>query len=271
MWVEINPAKCAPEDVEPVWDIQQKPKQEFELRLCVFDTKDIKMMDVEGTSDVFVRAFFDSNNALETDTHFRCQTGKASFNYRLLFREKCPRKDYRFSLQAYDRDFFKSNDIIGSSIIDLKQAFEDAQITNRPLGINKKYYESYMQEALGPMEWKDDSTFWLPMNSKNDKGQMENNGYVRVQLDIVPADYAEKNKVGSAREEPNANPFLPPPIGRLSFSLNPCKMFNQLVGPEMRRKVYCYGCLIICLAVCILLSIYVVPSAIGAIIAQKFA
>ena len=45
-------------------------------------------------------------------------------------------------------------------------------------------------------------------------------------MDIVPADYAEKNKVGSAREEPNANPFLPPPVGRLSFSLNPCKMFN---------------------------------------------
>ena len=76
------------------------------------------------------------------------------------------------------------------------------------------------------MEWKDDSTFWLPMNAKNDKGQIENNGYVRVQMDIVPADYAEKNKVGAAREEPNANPFLPPPIGRLSFSLNPCKMYQ---------------------------------------------
>lgn len=74
-------------------------------------------------------------------------------------------------MQAYDRDFFKSNDIIGSSIIDLKQAFEDAQVTDRPLGINKKYYETYMQEASGvEFEWKDDSTFWLPMNSKNDKG-----------------------------------------------------------------------------------------------------
>ena len=87
MWVEINGAKVAPEDVEPIWDISQKPKQEFELRVAVFDTKDIKMMDVEGTSDVFIRCFFDSNNAVETDTHFRCQTGKASFNYRLLFRE----------------------------------------------------------------------------------------------------------------------------------------------------------------------------------------
>ena len=127
-----------------------------------------------------------------------------------------------------------------------------------------------MQDSTGPVEWKDDSTFWIPMNSKNDKGQMENNGYVRIQLDIVPADYAEKNKVGSAREEPNANPFLPPPIGRLSFSLNPCKMFNQLVGPEMRRKIYCYGSLILCLALCIVLSIYVIPSAIGAIIAKSF-
>ena len=271
MWVEINPAKVAPDDVEPIWDISQKPKQEFELRLAVFDTKDIKMMDVEGTSDVFIRCFFDSNNALETDTHFRCQTGKASFNYRLLFREKFPRKDYRFNLQAYDRDFFKSNDIIGSAIIDLKQAFEDAGITNRPLGVNKKYYEQYMQENSGVvLEWKDESSFWLPMNSKNDKGQIENNGYVRVQMDIVPADYAEKNKVGSAREEPNANPFLPPPIGRLSFSLNPCKMFNQLVGPEMRRKVYCYCCLISCLIICVALAIYVIPSAIGAIVAGWF-
>ena len=108
------------------------------------------------------------------------------------------------------------------------------------------------------------------MNGKNDEGQIENNGYVRVQIDIVPADYAEKNKIGAAREEPNANPFLPPPIGRLSFSLNPCKMFNQLVGPEMRRKVYCYTCLIGCLVLCVLLAIYVIPSAIGAIVAGWF-
>jgi len=36
---------------------------------------------------------------------------------------------------------------------------------------------------------------------------------------------AEANKVGEARQEPNVNPFLPPPLGRLSFSLNPLKMF----------------------------------------------
>ena len=73
MWVEILPARCAPEDEEPIWDIAKKPPQEFEIRLVVWDTKDIKMMDAEGTSDVYFRAFFDSGkDAKETDTHFRC-------------------------------------------------------------------------------------------------------------------------------------------------------------------------------------------------------
>jgi hypothetical protein len=120
MWVEINPAKVAVQDEAKLWDITKRPPYELEVRLVVWDTKDIKMMDVEGTSDVFVKAYFDNKKALETDTHFRCQTGKASFNYRLKFNEVYPRKDYRLTIQAYDRDFFKSNDIIGAASIDLK-------------------------------------------------------------------------------------------------------------------------------------------------------
>jgi len=175
------------------------------------------------------------------------------------------------TLQAYDRDFFKSNDIIGSCMIDLKQAFEDVSITKRPLGINKKYYEGYLlKEGDTPYEWKDENSFYLPMSSKNDKGKMEQNGHCRIQIEIVPVDYAEKNKVGAAREEPNANPFLPPPVGRLSFSLNPCKMFEQLVGPAMRRKIYCWCCIILCCALCITLGVFVVPSALGAIVAGWF-
>ena len=84
-------------------------------------------------------------------------------------------------MQAYDRDFFKSNDIIGSCMLDLKQAFEDVSLTKRPLMVNKKYYEGYMQDKQGEKEWKEDgNSFFVPMNSKNDKGQMEMNGFVRV-------------------------------------------------------------------------------------------
>jgi hypothetical protein len=56
-------------------------------------------MDIEGVSDVYCRAFFDSKeDAKETDTHYRCGTGAASFNYRLLYKVMHPRKDYNFTI-----------------------------------------------------------------------------------------------------------------------------------------------------------------------------
>lgn len=72
MWVEINNADDKPEQKAKVYNIEQKPPQEFQMRVSVFDTKDIKMCDAEGTSDVYIRAFFNSKEALETDTHYRC-------------------------------------------------------------------------------------------------------------------------------------------------------------------------------------------------------
>ena len=57
------------------------------MRVVVWDTKDVAMMDIEGTSDVFIKAKFEhgSGSSKETDTHYRCKDGIASFNYRLLF------------------------------------------------------------------------------------------------------------------------------------------------------------------------------------------
>lgn len=53
-------------------------------------------------------------------------------------------------------------------------------------------------------EWdKDGDSFWLPMTSKNKEGKIEDHGHVRIRIDIVPKEYAEKNKVGSARSNPN--------------------------------------------------------------------
>jgi hypothetical protein len=62
----------------------------------------------------------------------------------------------------------------------LKQAFEDVQLTRRPLGINKTYFEMYLKKNGMDFEFKDDQTFWLPMESKNEKGELITNGFVRV-------------------------------------------------------------------------------------------
>jgi hypothetical protein len=45
----------------------------MEVRVVIWDTKEVIKADVEGTTDIFVRTFFDSKkDSIETDTHFRC-------------------------------------------------------------------------------------------------------------------------------------------------------------------------------------------------------
>lgn len=187
MWVDIIPTSIPMSEV-PIWDTTPKPEEDFEVRVCVFDTVGIKMMDAEGTSDVYCRAFFDSKKEVkETDTHYRCQNGKASFNYRLIYKFTHPRKDYTFTLQAYDRDFFKSNDIIGDMVLDLKEPITDCALSGKPICVNKMYWENYLKPKGFKFEYKDLTSFYIPMRSRNaETGVIEENGKVRIQIDILP-------------------------------------------------------------------------------------
>ena len=84
MWAEINELASS-QEATPQWDISKKPTEDYEVRVVVWDTVDLEMMDWEGTTDGFVRCFFDSDRSKDTDTHFRNSDGKCSWNYRLLF------------------------------------------------------------------------------------------------------------------------------------------------------------------------------------------
>jgi DNA-dependent RNA polymerase auxiliary subunit epsilon len=83
----------------------------------------------------------------------------------LNFKTEYPRTHYNFTVQAFDRDFFKSNDVIGSAFVNLKQMFEDVELTKRPLLMNKKYHDEYMRkEGDKAFEWdQDGESFWIPM------------------------------------------------------------------------------------------------------------
>lgn len=84
--------------MDEVWDIKGQPEQEFEARVVIWNTKDVICTDIEGTSDVFTKVYIDNEVIRETDTHFRCSTGAASFNYRLLFNVKTPRKNTKLTI-----------------------------------------------------------------------------------------------------------------------------------------------------------------------------
>lgn len=54
---------------------------------------------------------------------------------------------------------------------------------------------------------------------KNDPTKITPMGSICYSIQIWPKDKATVMAVGAARSEPNTNPFLPPPVGRLKFSL----------------------------------------------------
>ena len=106
---------------------------------------------------------------------------------------------------------------------------------------------------MSPEDDEEGIKFWVQCykGRKEAAGRGEKAGRVMCTLDILPKKIADLNLVGKGRDDPNVNPYLPPPVGRIQFTLNPFKMMNQCVGPKFRKKCYFY-----CL--CCLLIIYLI-------------
>jgi hypothetical protein len=125
---------------------------------------------------------------------------------------------------------------------------------------------------MGPLEFENDDKkcrrFWLDMKfknsmSKNKKEKEESTrGRVKVQIDVLTAEQADANPVGKARQEPNHSPMLPQPEGRVSLTINPFKMWEQMIGPAIRKRIYCMLCCIMCVVACIM----ILPNLFGTII-----
>jgi len=64
-------------------------------------------------------------------------------------------------------------------------------------------------------------------------------GSICYSIQIWPKDKATAMNVGPGRNEPNTNPFCPPPVGRLKFSWNPFVMGSELCGPVLCAKIFC--------------------------------
>ena len=75
-------------------------------------------------------------------------------------------------------------------------------------------------------------------------GAQKEGGALCCAIQVVPETEYRVRPNGLGREEPNCNPFCPPPIGRMEFTVNPIYMLKQLCGPEIFYKLcFCFGCL----------------------------
>ena len=145
MWLEIEKvARAKGQRDQKTWDLTPEPVTEYEMRLCVFDCANIPTMDMEGTSDVYIKAFLDEHIKKTTDTHYRSMNGKPSFSYRMLFDVEMPRLDKSLTLQAWDRDMFKSNEFICEWTLDLSVLFKTVQMSGSSVHLSKTYYEKVL-------------------------------------------------------------------------------------------------------------------------------
>ena len=126
---------------------------------------------------------------------------------------------HNLSLQIYDVDAFSSNDFLGDACLNLSLPIKDATESNKPVKVNKKYYDNHLSQYMDgeALEFESDEIFSIRCQEKDGAYA----GQIRVSLDIVPYAKAMANNVGKGRTEPNHSPYLPPPTGRLHWSWNP--------------------------------------------------
>jgi hypothetical protein len=257
LWVEIFDRKDSI-NMTP-WQIAPEPLSKVELRLVVWETEEMRMMDAEDTSDIYVTAFVDPKDKQSTDVHYRCQTGNASFNWRIVLPLDVPRVNNRLTLHCYDKDIFSKDDFISGAEIDLTDILKIPKDLDVPITFSKDYVNSVSNdekmkyegiEFLSGGDDEEKNKFWVQCYQQNAKS-----GRILCSLEILPMWKAELNKVGKGRKEPNVAPYLPPPVGRFQWSLNPFTLLNQCVGPRFRKKLY-WG---VCMLCCIIYLIFLIP------------
>jgi hypothetical protein len=125
---------------------------------------------------------------------------------------------------------FTKNDYICEWVIDLKEAFEFVNMTQMMVHVNEKYLagapdnDAFRSKSIEFL--KDGSNCFVVETNGPDGSKPK----IRLDLRILPDEFAKQCPAGPARNEPNLDPVLPPPIGRLKLTFNPCKM---IVSPPI--------------------------------------
>jgi len=226
----------------PMTDISLPPKEKFEMRLIVWKAKDVVIKDeLTDQNDLRVtcKLKLDEWQEQETDTHWRAKFGKGSWNWRCVYPVELPIDvKTQLSMGIWDQDVFAASDSIGEVNIALDLLLKQAylQRINKPRLILRK-----------------DQTkrFWLDFTHPNFTGVQAK---CQISMELMSSEEASKFPAGIGRSDPNNNPFLPPPEGRLYFSWNPFELLRQLLGNKLCFKLYCIFCCLACIAIIIFIG-----------------
>jgi hypothetical protein len=88
------------------------------------------------------------------------------------------------------------------------------------------------KQAVGLADEKDRKALWYTCQTGPDTV-----GDVLVTVEVIPKELVDALPVGKGRNAPNQYPYLPPPVGRMRFSLNPFYILQELLGTKRLLQV----------------------------------
>ena len=138
-WVEIRKDAAARRD--PPVALEGPERREFEVRVVVWASKDVPF----EMGDYYVQAQVGNSRPQKTDVHWRCRNGKASWNWRLKIGVELPLASPdlgRLSVQLWDQDVVKWNDIVGEATVDLYRWLLKAYHENRAVNVFREVNEA---------------------------------------------------------------------------------------------------------------------------------
>eukprot|EP00808_Paulinella_micropora_P002257 g75447.t1 len=108
--------------------------------------------------------------------------------------------------------------------------------------------------------------FWIEnLQHPNFPGQKM--GRIEMSLELLPKATASQMPAGLGRSDPNSNPFLPAPEGRINWSLfRPLEMLREILGPELYAKCWIYMLCGLLFALCIMMAPMIASNFISSII-----
>jgi hypothetical protein len=245
----------------PLMDISMPPPDEFELRVIVWSVHDVPAYDPTlNQSDLYCKATLSSDHTpfrtQKTDVHYCSKTNKGNFNWRCVWDLKLP-KDMvnkvdqgamswpRLRLAIYDKNLFSADEAIGEKSFPL-----DGLLLR---GLSTGHRSLYVVDGEQDFDLCD-----LKIATKTKEQESSLKPKMKLRMELVPKILADELKAARGRAEPNQNPFLPEPEGRIQWSLfHPLNMCYEILGEDFFKKICCWTSVLLLLtAIAYLIPMY---------------
>ncbi len=201
-WIEL--LTLAEAKASAMWLIKPAPPDPYELRLIIWKVQKVVQRDAPPeVIDLFVSAGVSiaGVKGQETDTHFRARSCTGSFNWRMKFPILLPPQVNggwpRLRICVWDKELLAHNDSICETMLSLKGICKRAMRIKDRLKVVMKGEDKFVLKGL--------------RHPNHPKATAE----VEMSLEIMPLSVANQLPAGLGRGDPNTNPHLPEPEGRM--------------------------------------------------------